>query len=109
MTANALRIVSLSVAGAAAAPCRPVPLTVADLLADQNITLAATDTVDPGAHHAGHRWPADHRHPGRGHHGHRDGRRAATDQQIDDPALDKGTTVVAVAGTARASSRSSPR
>jgi len=100
VTANALRSVSLSVAGAAATPVQTGAVTVADLLADQGITLAATDTVDPAL-----TTPLT------------DGMpvtvtRVAvdtvtetvplpvTDQQVDDPALDKGTTVVAVPGTA---------
>jgi uncharacterized protein YabE (DUF348 family) len=100
VTANALRSVSLSVAGAAATPVQTGAGTVADLLTDQGITLAATDTVDPAL-----TTPVT------------DGlpitvTRVAvntvtetvplpvTDQQIDDPALDKGTTVVAAAGTA---------
>jgi uncharacterized protein YabE (DUF348 family) len=100
VTANALRSVSLSVAGAAATPVQTGAVTVADVLSDQGITLAATDTVDPALD-----TPVT------------DGlpitvTRVAVntvtetvplpvpDQQVDDPALDKGTTVVAAAGTA---------
>jgi resuscitation-promoting factor RpfB len=99
VTANALHAVTLSDAGGAATSVQTGALTVADVLAEQNITLAATDTVAPAV-----TTPVT------------DGlaivvTRVAvttltdvvaippTDQQIDDPALDKGTTVVAVAGT----------
>lgn len=99
VTANTLRTVSLSVAGAPAAPVQTGAATVADVLADQSITLTPTDTVAPALTTAI-----------------TDGLQVAvnrvavttatetvdlppTDQQIDDPALDRGTTVVAVAGT----------
>jgi uncharacterized protein YabE (DUF348 family) len=99
VTANDLHTVSLSDAGAAAAPVQTGALTVADLLAAQGITLGATDTVTPDVSTAV-----------------TDGLAVTvtriavttvtesidlppTDQQVDDPALDKGTTVVAVAGT----------
>jgi len=99
VTANDLHIVSLSDNGAAAVAVQTGALTVADLLAAQNITLAATDTVTPDVGTAV-----------------TDGLQVTvtriavttttesvdvppTDQQIDDPAIDKGTTVVAVAGT----------
>ena len=99
VTANALRSVTLSVAGAAATPVQTGAQTVADVLAEQGITLAPTDTVAPDG-----TTPVT------------DGLQIAvtrvavstltesvdvpaTDQQIDDPTLDKGTTVVAVAGT----------
>jgi len=99
VTANDLHTVSLSDAGAAAVSVQTGALTVADLLAAQNITLAATDTVTPDVTTAvteGLQVTVT---------------RVAvttltesvdvppTDQQVDDPALDKGTTVVAVAGT----------
>jgi uncharacterized protein YabE (DUF348 family) len=99
VTANDLHTVSLSDNGAAAVAVQTGALTVADLLAAQNITLAATDTVTPDVGTAV-----------------TDGLQVTvtriavttttetvdvppTDQQIDDPAIDKGTTVVAVAGT----------
>ncbi len=99
VTANDLHTVSLSDNGAAAVAVQTGALTVADLLAGQNITLAATDTVTPDVSTAV-----------------TDGLQVTvtriavttttetvdvppTDQQIDDPAIDKGTTVVAVAGT----------
>jgi uncharacterized protein YabE (DUF348 family) len=99
VTANDLHTVSLSDNGAAAVSVQTGALTVADLLAAQNITLSATDTVTPDVATAV-----------------TDGLQVTvtriavttttesvdvppTDQQIDDPALDKGTTVVAVAGT----------
>jgi uncharacterized protein YabE (DUF348 family) len=47
VTANDLHTVSLSDNGAAAVAVQTGALTVADLLAAQNITLAATDTVTP--------------------------------------------------------------
>jgi uncharacterized protein YabE (DUF348 family) len=100
LTANALRTVTLSVAGAPAAPVQTGALTVADVLAEANLTLSATDTVEPAA-----ATPVV------------DGQQITVtrvavttvtdlvavppaDQNIDDPTLDKGTTVVAVAGTA---------
>jgi len=99
VTANDLHTVALSDNGAAAAPVQTGALTVADLLAAQGITLAASDTVTPDVTTAV-----------------TDGLQVTvtriastmvtesvdlppTDQQVDDPALDKGTTVVAVAGT----------
>jgi len=99
VTANALRTVSLSVAGAPAASVQTGARTVADVLAQQQVTLAATDTVTPDP-----TTPVT------------DGLQVAVsrvavttvtgtaalpspDQQIDDPTLDKGTTVVAAAGT----------
>jgi uncharacterized protein YabE (DUF348 family) len=99
VTANDLHTVSLSDNGAAAVSVQTGALTVADLLAAQNITLSATDTVTPDVATAV-----------------TDGLQVTvtriavttttdsvdvppTDQQIDDPAIDKGTTVVAVAGT----------
>jgi len=99
VTANDLHTVSLSDAGAAATTVQTGALTVADLLAAQGITLGATDTVTPDVTTAV-----------------TDGLQVTvtriavttvtesvdlppTDQQVDDPALDKGTTVVAVAGT----------
>ena len=98
LTANALRTVSLSVAGAPAATVSTGARTVADLLADQAITLAPSDTVEPAID-----TPLV------------DGQQItvtriavstvtdavaipSTDQLIDDPALDKGATVVAVPG-----------
>ena len=99
VTANDLHTVSLSDAGAAATTVQTGALTVADLLAAQGITLGATDTVTPDVTTAvteGLQVTVT---------------RVAvttvtesvdlppTDQQVDDPALDKGTTVVAVAGT----------
>jgi len=99
LTANDLHTVSLSDAGAAAVTVQTGARTVADLLTAQNITLAATDTVTPDVSTAvteGLQVTVT---------------RVAlttttetvdvppTDQQVDDPALDKGTTVVAVAGT----------
>ncbi|MEP6560179.1 MAG: ubiquitin-like domain-containing protein [Nakamurella sp.] len=100
LTANALRSVSLSVAGAVATPVQTGAGTVGDVLADQGISLSATDTVEPAL-----TTPVT------------DGLPITvtrvvvstvtetvplpiTDQQVDDPALDKGTTAVAVAGTA---------
>jgi uncharacterized protein YabE (DUF348 family) len=99
VTANDLHTVSLSDAGAAATTVQTGALTVADLLAAQGITLGATDTVTPDVTTAvteGLQVTVT--------------RVAVTtvtesidlppsDQQVDDPALDKGTTVVAVAGT----------
>jgi len=99
VTANDLHTVSLSDAGAAATTVQTGALTVADLLAAQGITLGATDTVTPDVTTAvteGLQVTVT--------------RIAVTtvtesidlppsDQQVDDPALDKGTTVVAVAGT----------
>ena len=99
VTANALRSVSLSDAGAAASAIQTGALTVADVLAEQGITLGATDTVEPAIS-----TPVS------------DGQQITifrvsvttvtdvvavpqSDQTVDDPALDKGTTVVATAGT----------
>jgi uncharacterized protein YabE (DUF348 family) len=99
VTANNLHTVALSDAGAAAVSVQSGARTVGDLLAGQNITLAATDTVTPDVATAV-----------------TDGLQVTvtriavttlnetvdvppTDQQIDDPAIDKGTSVVAVAGT----------
>ena len=103
VTANALRTVSLSVAGAAADPgadrCphrrrragrpehhpgrRPTRSTPA-------LTTAVTDGLQITVT------------AGRGHHRHRDRRRARRPTSRSTiPTLDKGTTVVAVAGTAR--------
>jgi uncharacterized protein YabE (DUF348 family) len=99
VTANALRTVSLSVAGGAASSVQTGALTVADVLADQNVVLAPTDTVTPALTDAV-----------------TDGLQivvtsvavttstetvdvAPTDQLVDDPDLNKGTTVVAAAGT----------
>ncbi len=99
VTANALRTVTVSDAGAAPVSVSTGAATVADVLADQGITLTPTDTVTPAL-----TTPVA------------DGTQIAvtrvavktvtetvpvapTDQQVDDPALDKGTTVVAVAGT----------
>jgi uncharacterized protein YabE (DUF348 family) len=98
VTADALRTVSLAVAGAPAATVQTGARTVADVLADEGITLAPTDTVDPAV-----TTPLA------------DGQQITVtrvavstvtdvvaipspDQNIDDPALDKGTTVVAVPG-----------
>lgn len=99
VTANALRTVSVSDAGAAPVAVSTGAATVADVLADQGVTLAATDTVAPAL-----TTPVT------------DGIQIAitrvavttltdtiavapADQPVDDPALDKGTAVVAVAGT----------
>jgi uncharacterized protein YabE (DUF348 family) len=99
VTANALRTVSVSDAGAAPVAVSSGAATVADVLAEQGITLSPTDTVTPAL-----TTPVT------------DGIQIAvtrvvvstvtetvaiapTDQPVDDPALDKGTTVVAVAGT----------
>ena len=51
VTANDLHTVSLSDGGAAAAPVQTGALTVADVLAAQNITLAADRHRHPGRHH----------------------------------------------------------
>jgi len=99
VTANALRTVTVSDAGAAAVSVSTGAATVADVLAEQGITLSPTDTVTPALTDpvaAGTQIAVT--------------RVAVTtvtetvaiapvDQQVDDPALDKGTTVVAVAGT----------
>jgi resuscitation-promoting factor RpfB len=99
VTANALRTVTVSDAGAAPTSVQTGAVTVADLLNQQNIALTATDTITPAL-----TTPVT------------DGLQVVvtrvvvstvtdtvpvppTDQQIDDPALDKGTTVVAAAGT----------
>jgi uncharacterized protein YabE (DUF348 family) len=98
VTADALRSVSLSDGGAPASTVQTAASTVADVLADQNITLAATDVVTPAVTTAV-----------------TDGLQISvtrvavttvtdtvdvppTDVQSDDPAIDKGTAVVAVAG-----------
>jgi uncharacterized protein YabE (DUF348 family) len=98
VTANALRTISLSVAGAPAAQVQTGALTVGDLLVEQGLTLSATDSVTPAV-----TTPVT------------DGLPvvvtvitvtsstatvdvAPTDQLIDDPNLNKGTTVVAAAG-----------
>ncbi|HEY4991493.1 MAG TPA: ubiquitin-like domain-containing protein, partial [Nakamurella sp.] len=99
VTARSLRSVSVSVGGAAAAPVQTGALTVGDLLTEQGISLSATDTVTPAS-----TTPIT------------DGLQITvsrvvvttltdtvqvpqSDVQTDDPTLDKGTTVVAVAGT----------
>ena len=99
LTADALRTVSISDAAAAPVTVATGAATVADALADQGIALTPTDTVTPAL-----ATPVV------------DGTQIAitrvavttltetvaippADQPIDDPALDKGTTVVAVAGT----------
>jgi uncharacterized protein YabE (DUF348 family) len=99
VTADALRSVSLSDGGAPATAVQTAASTVADVLADQGITLAASDVVTPAVTTAV-----------------TDGLQISvtrvavttvtdtvdvppTDVQTDDPAIDKGTTVVAVAGT----------
>lgn len=100
VTANALRTVSVSVAGAPAAPVQTGALTVAGVLTDQDVVVSPTDTVTPALTD-----PAT------------DGLQivvtdvdvttssetvdvAPTDQLVDDPNANKGTTVVATAGTA---------
>jgi len=99
VTANALRTVSVADAAAAPVLVSTGAATVADVLAEQGITLAATDTITPAL-----TTPVT------------EGTQIAisrvavttltetvaippADQPVDDPALDKGTTVVAVAGT----------
>lgn len=47
VTASTLRSVTLSIGGAPAATVSTGARTVADLLADENVQLSATDTVDP--------------------------------------------------------------
>jgi uncharacterized protein YabE (DUF348 family) len=99
LTATTLHTVSLAVGGAPATTVQSGGLTVADLLAAQGITLAATDTVDPAG-----TTPVT------------DGTAitvtrvavttttdtvdvAPTDQTTEDANLDKGSTQVVVAGT----------
>jgi uncharacterized protein YabE (DUF348 family) len=99
VTANAMRTVTLVDNGAAGAPVQTGALTVADLLTEQKIVLGPTDTVNPAL-----TTPIT------------DGLQVTvfrvattqvtetvavppTDVQVDDPALNKGTTQVAVAGT----------
>ncbi len=99
VTATALRTVKLSVAGAPAKPVKTGATTVADLLTERGITLAKDDTTDPKPATAV-----------------KDGLTvtvsrvknsdvtttveiAPKDVKTDDPALDKGKTVVAKAGT----------
>ena len=99
LTASTLHTVSLAVGGAPATTVQSGGQTVADVLAAQGITLAATDTVDP----AGTTPVAD-------------GTAitvtrvavttttdtvavAPADQTVEDPNLDKGTTQVVAAGT----------
>jgi len=99
VNATALRTVSLSVAGAPAASLQTGAQTVADVLAEQNVVLSPTDTVTPALTDAL-----------------TDGMQlvvthvaittstetvdiAPTDQLVDDPTLNKGTTVVATPGT----------
>jgi uncharacterized protein YabE (DUF348 family) len=99
VTASALRTVSVSDAGAAAVSVSTGAATVADVLADQGITLSPTDTVTPaltdpvaeGTQIAVTRVAVTTVTETVAI--------APADQQVDDPALDKGTTVVAVAGT----------
>jgi len=98
VTADALRTVSLSDGGAAAAPVKTGGRTVADVLAGLNTPLGPTDTVVPGA-----ATPVI------------DGLQitvsrvavttstdtvdiAPADQRVDDPNLDKGSTAVAQPG-----------
>lgn len=99
LTASTLHTVSLAVGGAPASTVRSGGQTVGDVLAAQGITLAASDTVDPAV-----ATPVT------------DGTaitvtRVAvttqtdtvdippTDQNTEDPNLDKGTTQVVAAGT----------
>jgi uncharacterized protein YabE (DUF348 family) len=99
VTADALRTISLSVAGAAAAPVQTAGRTVADVLTEQKVVLSPTDTVTPAL--------TDQV---------TDGLQivvtdvavtastetvdiAPTDQLTDDPNLNKGTTVVVAPGT----------
>ena len=98
VTADPLRTVSLSDAGAAVTPVKTGARTVADVLAGLNTPLSATDTVVPDAS-----TPVT------------DGLQitlsrvsvttsadtvdiAPADQQVDDPNLDKGSTAVAQLG-----------
>ncbi|MFN8200477.1 MAG: ubiquitin-like domain-containing protein [Nakamurella multipartita] len=99
LTASTLHTVSLTVGGAPATTVQSGGQTVADVLAAQGITLAATDTVDPAG-----TTPVT------------DGTAitvtrvavttttdtvavAPADQTVEDPNLDKGTTQVVAAGT----------
>ncbi len=98
LTADAIRTVSVSDAGAPAVPTKTGARTVADVLADLNAPLGPTDTVTPDA-----TTPVT------------DGLQIAVtrvavstipetvdiapaDQQVDDPNMDKGSTAVAQQG-----------
>ena len=100
VTANALRTVSVSDAGRPAVKVRTAAKTVADLLKEQGIRLGATDTTAPALAStvkAGQQIKVT-----------RVSVKTVTttvavkpkDVRTDDPALSKGTTVVAVAGKA---------
>jgi uncharacterized protein YabE (DUF348 family) len=99
VTATPLRTVKLSVAGAPAKPVKTGAKTVADVLKEQGVTLGADDTTTPKAATAVKDGLAVSVSRVKNTNVTTTVDIAPKDVKTDDPALEKGKTVVAKAGT----------